>query len=212
MRASEPLHLLKLKDYFQDCSYHQAKPCRIYMKVYNVSVQLFPRGCIQILGNVSEDQCLKIWEYLTKHLHPIKVSKPRTKSVTVQCQWAPPTNLNKMDQLPSTSRISNEKELFPGTLINYPRVIRQRVHNYHCALFNNGIAIVTGVTSISEAEKCFNNAYVNIFIPSFNLKFSKTIIRNGISLLYKVFNISKQVLKYISIIRSQIVFNHLWGV
>lgn len=149
IRAKAPLSLLDLKDKIPNCIYRPAKPCRIYFKYNKCTIQIFPKGCIQILGNNSEDDILNVREYLSNILHPIKIGRPRVKSCTVQCLWKNDIRLNN---IPSNSRISNERELFPGTLVNMPRKIGHKVRNYHCALFQDGKAIVTGVSDIHEAE------------------------------------------------------------
>ena len=171
IRASGPISLDDLEPQLPGCRYRKAKPCRIHYKhLGKITIQLFPKGCIQILGNVSEEDCNMIWTFLSKLLHPLTLSRPRTKSCTIQCVWKPrdPNQSTKafLNNLASSTNISNEMELFPGTLITRSRVIRNKLRHYHCALFHNGTAIVTGVTNIPEAEnvlfKCINQIYDSI--------------------------------------------------
>lgn len=162
MRASQVLPLLTLKSLIPDSIYRSAKPCRLYTKFHNCAIQLFPRGCIQILGNVDEDDIEAAYKYLSAILDPITITKPRIKSCTVLCSWK---NNVRLDTLPSNSHISNDMELFPGTLVNFSRTIRERVRNYHCALFHNGSAIVTGVTDVYEAERVLKQCIVKYILP-----------------------------------------------
>ena len=144
--ASGDLDLVTLSKTLPDCRYRAARPCRIYFKYQNIPIQLFPKGCIQILGNTTANQCLQVWQFLSTLLHPLTVSRPQVKSCTVLCPWQNDTLQRKLKFLPSTANVSNERELFPGTLISMPRKIKSKLCNYHCALFPNGQAIITGVS------------------------------------------------------------------
>ena len=150
-RASGNLDLETLSKTLPNCQYRRARPCRIYFKWNTIPIQLFPKGCIQILGNTTEEQCFQVWHYLSGLLHPLIVSRPQVKSCTVLCQWQHPELQQKLKTLPSSATVCNERELFPGTLISIPRHVTHR--HYHCALFPNGQAIVTGVCSKSNAER-----------------------------------------------------------
>lgn len=68
--------------------------------------------------------------------------------MTVSLPWKP-FNLRS---LVSNACISNERELFPATLVSHPIRLNNRSHHFHCALFPSGTAIVTGVTSVSQAQ------------------------------------------------------------
>lgn len=157
-RASHPLNLESLSKKIPSCHYRRARPCRIYFKWNKIPIQLFPRGCIQILGNTTQEQCLQVWHYLSGLLHPIIVSRPQVKSCTVVCSWQNEILQNKLKTLPSSANVSNERELFPGTLISIPRKLSCKQCNFHCALFPNGQAIITGVVSSSEAERVLKQA------------------------------------------------------
>ena len=162
MRASAPLPLLTLQTQMPNSRYRAAKPCRLYTKYGKCAIQLFPRGCIQILGNVNEEDVLQVYQYLTSLIHPITLSKPQVKSCTILCSW---NNNIKLGTLPSNAHISNDMELFPGSLVNFSRFVRYRVRNYHCALFHNGSAIVTGVTDIHEAERVLKQCIDKYILP-----------------------------------------------
>ena len=114
--------------------------------------QIFPQGCIQILGNHSEAVYSRVHTFLTTLLSPLTLTPPKVKSCTVMCYWKGSQHLNTIS---SNAHVSNDRELFPGLLIAHPRTIHQRTRHYHCSLFPNGRAIVTGVTSIPEAKKTF---------------------------------------------------------
>ena len=120
----------------------------------SVTIQLFPRGCIQILGHHPDRVYDTVRSFLVHHLSPVTLSSPIIKSMTVILPW---TNSLDLRSLPSNARISNEREIFPATLVSHPLRIHHREHHYHCALFPNGTAIVTGVTSIPEAHHVLSN-------------------------------------------------------
>ena len=170
MRASTTLKLMDMitsieaEESISHVKYRAAKPCRLYFKYNNCAIQLFPKGCIQILGNVTDNEVHTIHTYLSQLLHPIRISKPRTKSSTVLCHWSKPGG--HLYKIPSNKHISNDMELFPGTLVHMPRRLQQcKVKNYHCALFYNGTAIVTGVTNIQEAERVLRQCIDKYIIP-----------------------------------------------
>ena len=149
MHATKPLCLLTiLPKLLPNARYNRARPCRIYWRYEDsVPVQLFPKGTIQILGGNHDDGvCDQIRDYLMTHLS-IQLSNPRVMSCTVSCRLAP--RLTTLNSLPSNHFVSNEYEIFPGTLIQQPSCSRQ----FHICLFPNGTAIVTGVTSLHEAYR-----------------------------------------------------------
>lgn len=146
MHASQPLHLSSIFPMLSNARYNRARPCRVYWRFEDrVPVQLFPKGTVQILGGSHNDaMCARIRDYLMTHLS-IRLSEPRVKSCTVSCRLAP--RLTTLHRLPSNRFVSNEYEIFPGTLIQQPSHRRK----FHLCLFPNGTAIVTGVTSLDEA-------------------------------------------------------------
>ena len=155
MHASEPLHLLEILPKLPNARYNHARPCRIYWRYEKrIPIQLFPKGTVQILGGKHNDLlCEEIRNYLMKHLSII-LSPPRLRSCTVSCRLA--QRLLCLTDIPSNHYVSNEYEIFPGTLIQQP--VRNR--NYHVCLFPNGTAIVTGVRFLHEAyhqlQKCLS--------------------------------------------------------
>ena len=159
LRASSAIPLQTLLPQLPLATYRASRPCRVYWKWNSsVAVQIFPRGCIQILGNHSLETYDRICEEMRQLLAPygLDVSDPITKSCTVQCQWNyTKDRMQTIQQLPSTSVISNERELFPGTLI--------RKGNLHCSFFSNGSVIVTGVLSIAEAESLVEDILKSLF-------------------------------------------------
>lgn len=143
------------------CSYRLAKPCRIYFRYMvgspqGVAVQLFPNGCIQILGNHSTEAIVQVYLFLR---HYCDLTLPTIKSCTIQCHWdASQVNLAR---IPSNRNISNERELFPSVLISHCENARV----FHCSLFQNGKVIVTGVTSIPEAETILQTVLSRYILP-----------------------------------------------
>ena len=158
MRASGTLNLVSLEKKLSSfasitrCNYRSARPCRLYLRwtINNNSVviQLFPKGCIQVLGLHADDMYDKVHHFLSEQLSPTQLSPPRIKSITVSLRWC----AIDLRALHSNARICNERELFPATLISHPVRLNDREHHCHCALFPSGSAIVTGVISVSQAQ------------------------------------------------------------
>lgn len=140
--------------------YSPARPCRIYWRFQNrIPVQLFPKGTVQILGrHATPTACEHIREFLTSHLS-LSLSTPCLNSCTISCRIAP--HLSSLNKLPSNHLVSNEYELFPGTLIRYSSQPHRRVH---LCFFSNGTCIVTGVLSRRDAYH-----HVKHCIEKFNL-------------------------------------------
>lgn len=159
MRASGTLNLVNMEKRLASlpsitrCNYRPARPCRLYLRWMinnnnSVVIQLFPRGCIQVLGLHEDNVYEHVRDFLAQQLPSMTLSLPVIKSMTVSLRWCA-FNLNTLH---SNARISNEHEIFPATLISHPARFNDREHHCHCALFPSGSAIVTGVTSISQAQ------------------------------------------------------------
>lgn len=146
MQASHSLSLTALLPKLPNARYNRARPCRIYWRYKDlVPVQIFPKGMVQILGGrASRKVCERIRDFLMTHCD-MTLSQPHLSSCTVSYQL--PSRLSSLTSLPSNHRISNDYEIFPGTLIHHP----QRHHRFHLCFFPNGTAIITGVRSLREA-------------------------------------------------------------
>lgn len=129
--------------------YSPARPCRIYWRFEDrIPVQLFPKGTIQVLGrHATPTACEHIRNFLQTHLS-LSLSPPCLHSCTVSCRIAP--HLFSLNKLPSNHHVSNEYELFPGTLIRYSTQPHRRVH---LCFFSNGTCIVTGALSLRDAYR-----------------------------------------------------------
>lgn len=146
MHASAPLCLTDILPKLPHSRYNPARPCRIYWRYEDrIVVQLFPKGTVQILGGNHDDAvCKTIRDFLMTHLS-IHLTFPRLKSCTVSCRLA--SRLSSLTSLPSNHCVSNDYEIFPGTLIHQP--VHQR--HFHVCLFPNGTSVITGVRSLYEA-------------------------------------------------------------
>ena len=152
MNASEPLSLPDILPRLPDTArYNRARPCRIYWRFEGrIPVQLFPKGTIQVLGrHATIAASERIRDFFMTHLS-LSLSPPRVNSCTVACRLAP--RLFHLNALPSNHYVSNEYELFPGTLIRRPTQDRRR-RCVHICLFSNGTVVVTGVTSLQHAYR-----------------------------------------------------------
>lgn len=146
MSTPEPLSLPTLLPKLSNARYNRARPCRIYWRFEDrIPVQIFPKGTIQVLGrHATSAACETIRNFFMTHLS-LSLSPPHLNSCTVACRIAP--RLSCLNMLPSNHHVSNEYELFPGTLIRRPTQTRR----VHICLFSNGTAIVTGVISLQHA-------------------------------------------------------------
>ena len=148
MNASEALSLPTILPKLPNARYNRARPCRIYWRFEDrIPVQIFPKGTIQVLGRYATiAACENIRDFFMKHLS-LSLSPPRLNSCTVSCRLA--SRLSCLNMLPSNHHVSNEYEIFPGTLIRRPSQHRR----IHLCLFPNGTAIVTGVNSLEHAYR-----------------------------------------------------------
>ena len=128
--------------------YSRARPCRIYWRFQDrIPVQIFPKGTIQILGRyASTSVCNEIRDYFSTHLS-LSLSHPYLNSCTVSARIAP--RICRLHSLPSNQYVSNEYELFPGTMIRR----HHRRRRIHLCFFSNGTVIATGVHSRREAYR-----------------------------------------------------------
>ena len=159
MRASRTLNLVNIEKKLSSlpsitrCNYRSARPCRLYLRWAmnnnnNVVIQLFPKGCIQVFGLHADNVYDKVHHFLSQQLFPNRLSPPLIKSMTVSLRWC----AFDLSTLHSNARISNEREIFPATLVSHPVRVNDKEHHFHCALFPSGKAIVTGVTSVNQAQ------------------------------------------------------------
>lgn len=122
--------------------------CRWECSNDNIPIQLFPRGCIQVLGLHADIVYDQVHSFLSQQLNSMTLSLPMITSMTVSLSW----NAIDLSTLSSNTYISNEREIFPATLISYPVRVNDKEHHFHCALFPSGKAIVTGVISVNQAQ------------------------------------------------------------
>lgn len=148
MLADTPLDLERIQYHLPGPTrYSRARPCRVHWRYKDrYTVQLFPKGTIQLLGNTPLAECYSVRRFLIDLLS-ITLSPPKLCSCTVECTLDP--HSLRLVALPSNQFVSNEREIFPGTLIQHP--VRKR--NFHSCFFTNGKVIVTGVKSLQEAYR-----------------------------------------------------------
>ena len=131
-------------------NYHEARPCRIYWKYRGrYAVQLFPGGAIQMIGNIPNDIYSEITTYLVNVLGlTLESAIPTVRSLTVYYHH-PHRITSALERLSSNGVILNEREIFPGTLIQH----HQDNRRFHTSVFVSGAAIVTGARTLREAYK-----------------------------------------------------------
>ena len=128
--------------------YHVARPCRIRWRFQNsFTVQLFPNGTIQLMGSMDNLTVQAIISYLSDVIGLSLIShQPTVSSITVYYQH-PQHITPSLTTLPSNNNILNEREIFPGTLIQHHQAKRR----FHTSAFVSGAAIQTGVRTLREA-------------------------------------------------------------
>ena len=149
MHSTEALSLPRLLPLLPRARYNRARPCRIYWRFEDrIPVQLFPKGTVQVLGKLAtHESCEAIRQCLMTKLS-ITLSQPHLSSCTVTCRLA--ARISRLTSLPSNQHVSNDYELFPGTLIRPSKSPNQHAH---LCFFSNGHVIVTGVTSLRQAYR-----------------------------------------------------------
>ena len=121
-------------------------------------IQIFQGGCVQILGNVSdqeaEDMQLDLIQHLTEEsdscyqLRKILTSNSLlTANLVIHATLEKELCLKNISQ--SDSSLFYEIELFPAALI-------RKWSPAHVAIFHNGKMIITGVKTLSECNNLLN--------------------------------------------------------
>ena len=111
------------------------------------NLQLFPSGCIQILGRVSLSNALSMSYEILQHLKPLyphlQLPILTLKNIVVHAQLTKTIPLHRIKH--SSSTVSYEPELFPAVLI-------RRFEPAHIAVFHTGHCIITGLKSLEQAH------------------------------------------------------------
>ena len=111
------------------------------------NLQLFPSGCIQILGRVSQAGAVRMSCEILHHLKQLypHLSWPvlTLKNIVVHVQLTKRIPLHRIKH--SSSAVSYEPELFPAALI-------RRFEPAHIAVFHTGHCIITGIKSLEQAH------------------------------------------------------------
>lgn len=126
--------------------YHRGRPQMLLVTMSNGrKVQLFRRGKMQILGNVSLSETHSMFHEMIgilrnfyPHLHPNKVT---LRNLVVSIQLQKIVALHNI-QL-SSDNLFYECELFPAALI-------RKWHPIHVAVFYNGKCILTGLSHMKQ--------------------------------------------------------------
>ena len=112
------------------------------------NLQIFPSGCVQILGRISHFEALSMSYEILCHLQKlypqIQMPKMTLKNLVVSVQLEKMIPLHRLKH--SSSKCSYEPELFPAALIS-------RYHPVHIATFHTGQCVITGLKSIKQAQR-----------------------------------------------------------
>ena len=146
MALGEDVDLEYLHRHFPDSVYHRGRPHMLVIKLSNGrNVQVFRRGKIQILGNVSHSDAQWMLSEIVHQLqtvYPHLQPQPMTlRNMVVSVQLK---TLLALHNIPSSSnQLFYESELFPAALI-------RKWHPIHIAVFHNGQCILTGLTDLNQ--------------------------------------------------------------
>ena len=115
------------------------------------NLQLFPSGCIQIMGNLSHSRALSMSYEIVhhlRHLYPQVRMRPLTlKNLVVSVRLRKAIPLHRLKH--SSSTLCYEPELFPALLM-------RRHHPIHIAVFHTGRCIITGLRSVEQGQCIVN--------------------------------------------------------
>ena len=121
------------------------------------NLQMFPKGCVQIMGNISYTTALLMSHDIMQHLeklYPHLESTPLTlKNLVVSARLKTDVSLHRVKR--SSSTMCYEPELFPAILM-------RRFRPAHIAVFHTGRCIITGVHSVEQGQRIVHklNAYL----------------------------------------------------
>ena len=111
------------------------------------NLQLFPNGCIQIMGRVSHSNALSMSSEILQHLRQLyphlRMPTLTLKNLVVSVRLKKKIPLHHIKH--SSSTHSYEPELFPALLV-------RRYHPVHIAVFHTGRCILTGLQSMEQAH------------------------------------------------------------
>ena len=148
LRLNFRIDLERLHQLLPHAKYHRGRPQMLVVRMScGRNLQLFPSGCIQIMGNVSHSKALSMRYEIVQHLQklypriPLPMMTLRNLVVAVQLNKNIPLHLIKC----STATHSYEPELFPALLIRCYLPV-------HIAVFHTGRCIVTGLQSMEQAH------------------------------------------------------------
>ena len=132
-----------------DSKCYRGRPQMVVVKMSNGrNLQLFPSGCIQILGRLSYFEslamCYEIMCHLQKLYPHVQMPKLTLKNLVASTQLQTAIPLHRLKN--STSKITYEPELFPAALLT-------RFHPVHIATFHTGKCIITGLKSLKQAKR-----------------------------------------------------------
>lgn len=152
MDLGEDIDLEMLQHVIDASIYHRGRPQMLLVKMNNGrKVQLFRRGKMQILGNISPSEARSMFydiieslRHFYPHLYPKRLIL-RNLVVSVQLQKIVTLHNIKV----SSETLFYECEIFPAALI-------RKWHPIHVAVFHNGKCIITGLTHMNQVMPIMN--------------------------------------------------------
>ena len=152
LRIERPIDLEALHRLLPHSKLYRGRPQMLIVKMTcGRNLQLFPRGCIQILGPLSHSEALSMaYEILPplRHLYPqLQMPKMILKNLVVCARLNKAVSLHRLKYC--SRAMAYEPELFPAILI-------RQLHPVHVAVFHTGRCVLTGLTSMEQAETIVN--------------------------------------------------------
>ena len=149
MRSMKVNHKLNLEDLHRNFGgkLYRGRPEMLLLRMNNNrNVQLFRRGTIQILGQLTNQEAEDMRHELLQRLQITTATPLVTTNVVISAQLKLIPQLQKIAS--SNRNIFYEIELFPAALI-------RKWHPAHVAVFHNGKVILTGVKSLEVCKEIF---------------------------------------------------------
>ena len=147
-RLSARINLQDVHTILPHAKHYRGRPQMLVVKLScGRNLQLFPSGCVQIMGNVSLSKAQSMQCEIMHHLRRldprIGMSPLTLKNLVVSVRLRKTIPLHRLKH--SSSTLSYEPELFPAILM-------RRYHPVHIAVFHSGRCILTGLRSVEQAQ------------------------------------------------------------
>ena len=151
-RLGLPLDLEAVHMLLPHSKLYRGRPQMLVVKMScGRNLQIFAKGCVQIMGNVSHSRALSMRYEIVSHLQTLYPHLQMTplilKNLVVSVRLRKSIPLHRLKQ--SSSALCYEPEIFPAILM-------RRYHPIHIAVFHTGRCIITGLRSVAQGHMIVN--------------------------------------------------------